>query len=113
MSSARSHVRPNTRATPNASGPWCRSRIGALAEDAQLAPSLVGDPVDGASRATAHLLGAQRLYKILPLHLAELPIQCADAHPAPVADVRLLGVASDLVAVTRAVRQQAKYHQSR
>ena len=75
-------------------------------------PPLVGDPVDCAGGSPTHLLGAQRLDQVLPLHLAELPIQRADAHPAPVADVRLLGVPADLVAVARSVGQQAKHHQS-
>ncbi len=85
----------------------------ALAEDPQLATSLICDPVDGASRPAADLLGAQWLDQLVPLHLAEFPIQRTDAHPAPVADIRLLGVPTDLVAVTRTVGQQAKHHQSR
>ena len=84
----------------------------AFPENAKLPAALVADLVDRPGRSPPHLLGAQRLDQALTLHLAEFPIQRADAHPAPVADVRLLRIPPDLVAVARAVRQQAEHHQS-
>ena len=79
-----------------------------LAQDPQLAESLVGDPIDrpgGPHGRPARC--ATGSTSCLPLHLAELPVEGTHAYTAPVADVRLLGVPPDLVTVTRAVGQES------
>jgi hypothetical protein len=76
---------------------------GLFAEDAQFAPPLRGDLVDGAGRSPADLLRPERFDQAFFLHPVEFPVQGANVNATPVADVGHLRISANLMAVPRTV----------